>query len=272
MEEHFLSDNKNHGRFNVICGNKGSGKTHFVLNFIKLAYKYNIYEKYIFIIPEIEHEHDGQYAFLMNHKDTTIYSEFDPDIIDNVKEMSKQYHVLLVLDDATDFLFKNRTNPSLMKLVSTCRHGKGVTIFSITHALKSILTPTIRALIDHLFIGSFTNANIIKNQLYSENFSIIMDYKEFLSSYLTNIIKEKYNFLYFNRNSEYDFNVKDWNMSNLKLDLKQNGRSQLKILDRNKKLVDKIKERKHYKELISKYDPPEQKLPKRLISKNKLIF
>ena len=37
-------------RVTVVCGSKGSGKTHICLSLLRMCYYYNLFEKYILVL------------------------------------------------------------------------------------------------------------------------------------------------------------------------------------------------------------------------------
>jgi len=265
LEHSFIKDNIEACRFTVICSGKGSGKSHLFLSFFKLFYMHKKYDKYILILPELETEIDKKYEFLRSLKDLIIYTEYDESIFIEAKEMSKQYKIFLCIDDATNIMFKNKNDEIITKIASTTRHGKGIALFLITHALSNILLPQVRALIDHLFIGVFGNMKIIKNSLYEENLSLIMKWEEFREMYVNNIVnrEESHPFLYLNRKRQYDYNVHEWEMLQYyNKEIKPNGKAQIKEVNHKQIEYNKLKDDVR-KSLIKKSLKPEK--PKRLI-------
>jgi len=214
LERTFWQDIKDQCRFMCICARKGSGKSHLLTNFLAISIKYELYDEYHLVIPEIHTDNDtSNYEFLKNSSNVFLYEKFQPHIIPKIKELSKKKRICFAMDDATNYMFSNKHNADLLHLLSTTRHGFGCHVIIITHALKNILMPSIRGLIDHLFIGSFTNYNLIKTNLYEENCSLVMKLGEFLELYKTKIIDEKYNFIYLNIKCNVDFNVNKWELS-----------------------------------------------------------
>ena len=148
------------------------------------------------------------------------------------------------MDDATNYLFSNKNNADLLHLLSTTRHGKGCQVVICTHALKNILIPAVRGLIDHLFVGAFTNFNLIKTNLYEENCSMSMTLKEFIEQYKQNIIQGEYNFLYMNTRCEIDFHVNQWNLSNFDRKMVQSkGKAKYSKADEDYELRQKYEKR-----------------------------
>ncbi len=256
LEKEFLDDNKQNGRFIVIVGRKGSGKSFLLTNFIAICYYYNLYDLYEFILPEYATDANSEtYKFISNHPNTTIYNTYNSKITENVKLQSKSKRILYCLDDSTSYLFENKNKAELLNLASTCRHGRGITVFVVCHALKNVLIPSIRGLIDYMFIGAFTNYTIIKRHLYEENCSMMMTEKEFMEEYKENIIRGEHNFLFINNKCETDFHVQDWALS--KFDRNKvvigNGKSKTVTFDKKSQIKDKILEQNDKRLLELKY-------------------
>lgn len=214
LERSFWEDIKNQCRFMVVCGRKASGKSHLITNFIAIALQYDLYDEYHLVIPELNTDHDSSnYAFIKNNAKCILYEKFQPHMVQLIKELSKTKRLCFAMDDATGYMFANKHNEDLLTLLSTTRHGKGCQVIIVSHALKNILQPVNRALIDHLFCGSFTNYNLIKSNLYEENCSMIMPLNDFITQYKEHIIQEDHNFLYMNIKCQVDFHVNQWNLS-----------------------------------------------------------
>ena len=262
LEKDFFTDNKKNGRFIVICGKTGSGKSWLATNYIAISYFYNTYDEYIFVLPEYETDANAEtYKFIEGHKNTTIYDSYSSEITTKVKTQSKTKKILYVLDDATNYLFDNKNKAELLKMSTTCRHGKGITIIIISHALKNILVPAIRAMIHYLFIGAFTNANMIEKQLWEENCSIMIRKDEFLNEYKQNIINDNNNFLFINMKCKLSFHVNNWNLSIFDRNKSLSHESKIKYIkiDKNYKIKQKIKDKNEVKKLESVFGWKEEK-------------
>lgn len=257
LETSYFKDILKNCRVSVICAGKGSGKSHLFLSIFNLFYNYKLYDLYILLIPELYTEVDGKYDYLLKLNKVVIYTEYDDEILDYVKNMSKTHKIFCCFDDSTNYMFKNKYSEELTKLCSTTRHGKGVQFYLITHALSNILLPHVRALIDNFFIGVFSNNKLIKT-LFEENFSLVMEYDEFKNMYVNTIMKQEdsHPFLYFNRKREYDNKVNEWDvLEYYEQKPKSNGKAKIVDIDHDKELIEKIKNKKHYNELKKKYDP-----------------
>ena len=268
LEKSFFETNKKSGNFIVICGKRGSGKSWLATNYIAISYFYNMYDSYYFVFPEYENDaNDETYKFIkQGQKNTTIYDSYSNELTAKIKEESKTKKILYVLDDATNYLFENKNKPELIKLATTCRHGKGITIIIITHALVNILLPAIRAMINFLFIGAFTNAIMIEKQLWQENCSIMISKDEFLEKYKQFIIKNDNNFFYINGKCQLSFHINEWNLSNFDRN-KANKKGPLVEfikIDKNYNIKKNIEEKNKIKkmEMIYKFKPQKEKVDK----------
>ena len=256
LEKDFYEINKKTGKIICIVGRKDSGKSYLATNYLAISYKYGIYDEYHLVLPEYETDASGEtYSFIEGHRNTTVYSSYSNDITEKVKINSKNKKILYLLDDATSLLFENKNNPEIIKLVSTSRHGRGITVIIICHALKSILTPLIRGLIDFLFIGAFTNKTLIKKHLFEENFSMMLSEDEFIEEYKEKIINGKYNFMYINGKCQYSFSVNEWNLSTFdrKQSIRHDGKVNYIKIDKTHNIKNKIIQKNVVKKLENKY-------------------
>ena len=264
LEREFFETNKKSGKFTVICGRKGSGKSWMVTNYIAISYVYNLYDEYHFILPEyFDDANDDTYKFIEGHKNTTIYDTYTAETTSKIKAESKTKKILYVLDDATSYLFENKNKPELIKLVTTSRHGKGITIIVLTHALKNVLLPAVRGMIDYIFIGSFTNANMIQKQLWEENCSIMINKDEFMEQYKKYIIGEEHNFMFINGKCQFSFTVNNWNLSTYDRNkaIKHEAKVKIVTIDKNYKIKNRIKDKNNIKALESQFLRKEPKKP-----------
>jgi hypothetical protein len=260
LESNFITDNKKNGRVICICGRKGSGKSYLATNYLAVSYLYNTYDEYVLIFPEFNSDNnDDTYDFIKTQRNTTVFTSFDPSIIDSVKEKSKTKKVLFILDDATGYLMQDKGQQQLCGLTTTCRHGKGVTVILICHALKSVLKPVVRGMIDYLMIGAFTNYTIIKKQLYEENLSMLMDEKDFIEDYKELIIAHDHNFLLIDGKCRIDFNVEDWQLSHFdRKQVQPNGKCTTGHFDEKKGFRERAKKTIAYSEIKREMTKPKK--------------
>jgi len=266
LEKVFIEDNYQNGRFIVLAAQTGGGKTYWALSFVKMAYKYGIYDKYIFVSPTIFKERDKQYDFLQELKDFELYEQFTPNIIAYIEKEVVKSRILLVLDDASAELMGNKNSKNLLSLVSTVRHGFSVTFIAIVHSLKNILAPHCRNIISYLFIGKYSNAKII-NQIWEEFLSMsIKKYNEFETLY-DNAMKEKQNMILIDlRQSIVDYNVKSWVLLEYhNLELKPNGKAKINKANDKKLLIEDAKKVVERRKVLRELDPKPKKHLKNII-------
>ena len=253
-EEEYIEENMNNGRLSVFCGSQGSGKTHLMLSFVKMGMKYNLYQTYIFISPTIDIEKDKQYTFLRKQRNVVLYDSWDDSILNKIKGKS-----IIVIDDATSIMLGQRFNPSFIKTATTLRH-LNLTMFLGVHALKYILLPALRQNINFLFVGKYTNANMLTN-IYEEFLSIFIETKqEFMHMYRESQ-KTLHNFLFVdcvkNGSDVYDFNVSNWEMLEYSdVDIKESGKaSTFKPLSDDMKYRQQLKQKYHKKDIEKEFKP-----------------
>ena len=124
---------------------------------------------------------------------------------------------MYIFDDATSGLSKNRYSEALTNVFTTSRHGKGITVFLITHALANVIAPQNRVNIDHLFIGKFMNSYVIEKQVFKELLGFIYpNLDTFMKDYTEKIFKNEHQFLYLTNQAsgKVDINVKAWQLVN----------------------------------------------------------
>jgi hypothetical protein len=191
LEETFLNDNIETGRFILSIGSKGSGKTYRLLQYLKFALYNNIYERYHLILPMYSSEQNDSYGFLQTQQNCYIYNGYSEKVSILVDKDRLKYRTLFIIDDASSELVKKMDN-TFLKLITTTRHGKGVTVWACVHSCKRILSPAVRQNIDWLFTYKIPNRKLL-NDLYDEYFGMQFDsFKLFMQIY-TEVMKEKYN-------------------------------------------------------------------------------
>ena len=64
LEVDYFKESMKYDRINLVCGGKGSGKTHFLTQFIKYSMSQKRFSKYYLLLPSFKNEADGAYEFL----------------------------------------------------------------------------------------------------------------------------------------------------------------------------------------------------------------
>ena len=171
MEEEILLDDTT--RFTVLVGEKGSGKTIFLLSWIYFylfigAKGKTIVDEFHLVLPSFLNEEKGSYRFLTDprwKKKVFVYERFDPMIIEMIKRKKKpEQRFFLAIDDATGFGDEFKS-PAFFEFVTTIRHQK-IDLVVVAHALKAVVWPVIRNNMDRVF--SFSVSYGLAEYLFDE--------------------------------------------------------------------------------------------------------
>jgi len=221
MEKYFLQNSI--GKNIIVIGSVSSGKTFMCLSYVHYALVHDLYEEIHLIAPQFNSEMNNSYAFLKKYKDKVfVYTEFDESIINHVEKRRYSKKILFVLDDCTGQL--NSCMSSLLKIFSTCRHGKGITTFLITHASK-VASLKLRALAQYIFITNITSEKMLIC-LFEDYVSLYykkrgQNFNDFFNQYEKMIDTFEYPQMLISRGSngkiEVDFECANWEIIKLKL-------------------------------------------------------
>ena len=224
LEVDYFKESMKYDRINLVCGGKGSGKTHFLTQFIKYSMSQKRFSKYYLLLPSFKNEADGAYEFLKVFSNVVIFTTYSPKIIEMITDDKTPGSKLFALDDSTNFSSNFKQDPKFIGLITTSRHKK-VTMMLIVHSLKAILTPAVRSNVDFLFLYRITNQRLLQD-VYEEFLSgVTRQFKnkhEFLEFYIQNINDVKYSGLFLpmipigENKVPFDPNVKDWKFMNIK--------------------------------------------------------
>jgi hypothetical protein len=210
MEDEFLNDVLNTGRFILSIGSKGSGKTYLMTAFLQYLLFNNVYQVYHFVCPCYEGEQNDSYNFLKGLNNVYIYKHYTEKVSIRVDKDRRKYKTCFLIDDATNELLQSN-DKTFIHLITTTRHFKGCLLYVCVHSCKRILIPVVRQNVDYLFIYSMRNADLLK-ALYDEYFS--MDFDKFIDFKLKfrEATKEKYNAILYGSNTGIDYNINNWNI------------------------------------------------------------
>jgi len=214
-EEGFLKDLET-GRFVLGIGSKGSGKSYLMTSYLKYALSQVVYENVHFVCPIGVHgEANNSYDFLENQKHVLIYPHYTETVAKRVDADRKKGKTLFILDDASGELLRNIDN-TLIQLITTTRHHKGLTIWVCVHSAKRILMPIIRQNLDHIFIYRIINMKLLQD-FFDEYFSMMFEnFQQFKEFYLL-ATQEKNSSIHFSLHQNgIDIMVKDWNINKIK--------------------------------------------------------
>lgn len=217
LEDEFLNDEEC-----FVClslGIKGSGKTTLLLSYIKYCMVNNVYSDYHLVLPQYNNAQDNgksQYGFLKNMKNTFIYTKYDSVISKNINTItsktSNTKKTFYCVDDATASGIDIKKDIPLLELITMARHQK-VSVWILMHAARSVLSVTIRANVDYMFVYRLSNLKIVQ-ALFEEYFSLSgFDNVKSFVRYIMDIFETKFNSLFLScRTSHFDNNVIGWNI------------------------------------------------------------
>jgi len=212
LQEKFLNDTTKTGRFILSLGSKGSGKSYFLLLYLRYCIYNNLFERYHLILPMFESEQNDSYGFLKNQNHCFIYDGYSPKVVQLVEKERLKYKTLFIIDDASAELVKNLNDQTFLKLITTTRHGKGCTVFACVHSSKRILAPAIRQQIDYLFLYKVSNKKLLYD-IFEEYASMTYDkFNEFMRMY-REAMETNYNAVLFTIHSQYiDNSINTWDL------------------------------------------------------------
>lgn len=239
LEQYFLDDVVQ-GRNIITCGTIGSGKSYNLVHYLYYSLKNNQYEEYHLVIPQFKSEQNDSYSFLTDYKDRVfIYKDYHELIIDKVDTLRYKKKVFFVIDDATgevDFMQKK-----LIKMMTTCRHGKGITTWLLGHIGK-FMRPAIREVTSFIFITNILGEKMMKN-IYEEFLSMYYKHRNgnidnFFEDYRN--MKEEYDYPQMvlcrkmNGDIDIDFTVSTWKYLQVNIEKKKSKKVEKKAIEDNK--------------------------------------
>lgn len=198
-----FADSLLQNRVVLSIGTKGSGKSFLMLNFLRFALKYKLYERYILVLPAYKFEQNDSYSFIDDKDpDIFIFEGYNEVIIAQLMEQQKnektQKKTLCIVDDASG---ENvwRIDPSMQKMITVVRH-LNITIWLIIHSATGVLSSFIRQQCDVLLLSKMTNAKLLEN-IWEEFLSLTYEYqgreghKKFYNDFIK-MHEQKYQVLY----------------------------------------------------------------------------
>lgn len=173
---------KKHPFVYLIVGRRSSGKTTLFVRLLrsKNALKQQ-FHKIIFICPSFYDQ--SIYDYIDNPEGIEVYSEYDPDIINDLIdyqqgcECENRDDVLVVLDDIGDTIFKSEDMLKPLKTIS--KRGRHLNISLVWLSQRIVDIPTdVRLEFDELItfnILSKTDFNNLQNIVYFDGLKPLMD-------------------------------------------------------------------------------------------------
>lgn len=214
LEKHFL-DEFDKGRVALSVGTKGSGKSYTMLSYLRYCLENDIYDVYLLSLPAYKFEQHDSYDFIRKYKGDAkiiVFNRYDTMIFKKAVSMPNNLKKLILLDDSTGG-FSWRADPVELQFLATIRHHN-CSLWIVLHVLKSALPPTMRSMVDFIFLHLNTNKKAIES-LYEEYLSIAFDsFKEFMSYYKENVLNVKYNSLLIDTRElgRFDAQTTSWNI------------------------------------------------------------
>jgi hypothetical protein len=214
LEKEFLEGFEK-GRVCLSIGTKGSGKSYTMLSYLKYALKHDLYDVYLLSLPVYQFEQHDSYDFLKKYRGKAkvmIFNRYDPIIFKKAIGLPNDLHKLILLDDSTGS-FSFRAEPEELQFLAAIRHHN-CSLWLVMHVLKSAIPPTIRAMIDYIYLHLNTNKKGLE-AIYEEYLSIaFLSFKEFMEYYKRTVLDRQYNSLLINTReiNSYDANTLEWHI------------------------------------------------------------
>lgn len=183
LQQQFFDDLKETCRIIVSYGSKGTGKTYAMIQMIKQFIQMKFYEEYHLVLPSFAYEHDGQYQFFKGMKNVFIYKTYHSgigkELLNNA--IKKKKRIFFGIDDSTHMSQAMKGCQHLAEIITTSRHCQ-ICLWLCMHASKSVISKTMRANVDYMFMHRITNSAVVED-LWEEFFSTMTifnhDKKEF---------------------------------------------------------------------------------------------
>lgn len=208
------------GRLCLSIGTKHSGKSYFMLQYLRYAMKHNLYQKYILVLPSFEFEENDSYSFLdAKKKHVYIFTEYNPIILSHhmKSQMRHSLNTLIIIDDASGEAIFN-IDEHLQKFITSIRHYN-TNLWLIVHSAKRILSPFIRQQVDILFLYKLSDKDLLET-IFREFLSLHPlyhkrgDFNMFCDRYIKLQHLYKFPCLYINtRDSTMCPEVCDWKLN-----------------------------------------------------------
>lgn len=222
VENNFFKDivEKKNDRVILALGMKGSGKTFLLLNFIKLAFKLDLYDDYHLILPSYKFEQKDSYKFIKEtkNKHITVYNKYHEIISKKLmKKIDPKKRVLLAIDDATSQL--SMVPDEFMKDILTLTRHARITIYICAHVARREVGSMLRSTVDYVFFYRVPSDQMVE-KIWCEWFSRFPEFRKNLDGFSQfiheNIDKVKHNGLAVDlREHEYSADIAKWHMQKL---------------------------------------------------------
>ena len=159
-------------------GSQETGKSHFHIQLLKLAFKYNLFQKYHLILPVFNNEQNGSYNFIpKGNTNIKVYNKYHTMICDFVTKDAMTNDTFLFIDDCTGEIGQLSTDDTFKKLYTRIRHHGGNKLYiGLCMHYTKIIPPVIRANAKFFVLHFMTNYKTIED-FYDENIRILYEVK-----------------------------------------------------------------------------------------------
>lgn len=224
-EKNFTEKIRNQNRVISLVGMKGSGKTHAMLSMIRWSMIDKVFDEYHLVLPSYHTEEESAYEFLNGLPNVYIYVRYTPIVSELVEQRAEKLRregkrVLYALDDSTTRMqsgFHSTPDEQILEYVSQSRHLK-VTVIIATHSLSGVLKPSIRSLLDYVFLFKTPNDKLIES-FHKEFLGIFKrrwrTFNDFLEEYAERVFSVEHGcFMIDNVSNGSADDVTDWDTKN----------------------------------------------------------
>ena len=209
LENEFINDLQENGRFILSVGCKGAGKSYVMMSFLKFALYHEMFEFYHFVCPVYDGEQSGSYDFLKTQKHVQIYKSYSEKVSKEVDKSRKKGKTLFLIDDGTGQLINN-FDQTFLTIISTTRHFHGCCVWACVHAMKAVLKPCIRYNVDFLLMYQCSSQGLIED-LFEIFLSRKLKKFAVFDQLFDQVMAEKNScILYDGKSQQIDCNVKYW--------------------------------------------------------------
>jgi len=202
IKENMTINDKSTGKVILSLGTKFSGKSYFVLKWLKYCLSNKKFDIYFLVLPSYSIEAQNSYDFIDKNSDEVfIFEEYQEGIpkklmalqrklIDRKKEKKK---IFFLIDDASgERIDSLHLDQSLKRLITSVRHYNTV-LHIIAHGSSGVLSTFQRQNTDILLLYNLTNQNLLEsifieflslNKHYRKNDTTRKNLNEFLNEFL----------------------------------------------------------------------------------------
>ena len=182
--------------FMLSLGTRRSGKTHNMLALLELAFKKNIFNRYILCLPAYDFEQHDSYKFVREYqkKNTDkvrVFNRYSYLITREILRDAKKVkgRTFIFVDDAS-LSASSIYEPNFFDVIALLRHLK-ITLAISYHSLTSgkTLAPFVRQNISYLLLYKIISEDLLR-LIYDEYLSLCSDFENW-KAFRTKYIKIK---------------------------------------------------------------------------------